>query len=376
MRFIHLSDLHLGKRVNGFSMLEDQKYILNEIMKIIDNENVESVIIAGDIYDKDVPPTEATQLFDDFLFKISKRNLQTFVISGNHDSAQRIAFGGRLFDKSGIHISPVFTGKIEPITIEDEFGKINIFMLPFIKPANVKQFYKDEEIKSYNDAIKIVIDNLDIPQMDRNILVTHQFVTGAITSDSEELSVGGTDNVDANNFEKFDYVALGHIHSPQKMIRETIRYCGTPLKYSFSEARNKNSVTIVDFYEKGNIDIKTIPLTPLRDLREIKGTYLEVTNRENYINTNTDDYIHITLTDEEDIPDVINKLRIIYKNLMKIDYDNKRTQSSNIIEKVKNIENKSPFDLFEEFYEKQNNSEMNQTQKDYIKNLIEKIWEA
>ena len=376
MKFLHLSDLHIGKRVNEFSMLEDQEYILTKIINIIDEEKPNAVVIAGDVYDKSVPSAEAVQLFDDFLCRLAKRKLQVFVISGNHDSAERMAFGGRLMDISGVHMSPVYNGKVEAISLDDEFGKVNFFMLPFVKPANVRRFFEDAEIESYTDAVRVAVENMNVNADERNVIVTHQFVTGAEKCESEEISVGGSDNVDASVFDCFDYVALGHIHGPQNIGSERVRYCGTPLKYSFSEAKHKKSVTVVEMSEKGSLEIRTVALDPKRDMREIKGTYAEITLKDNYINTNTDDYMHITLTDEEDIPDAIGKLRVIYPNLMKLDYDNKRTRSSAKLDIIENIEQRSPLDLFAEFYEKQNNQPMTDGQTEFMKSLIESIWEG
>ena len=376
MKFMHLSDLHIGKRVNEFSMLEDQEYILTKIINIIDDEKPDAVVIAGDVYDKSVPSAEAVQLFDDFLCRLAKRKLQVFVISGNHDSAERMAFGGRLMDISGVHMSPVYNGKVEAISLDDEFGRVNFFMLPFVKPANVRRFFEDAQIESYTDAVRVAVENMNVNTDERNIIVTHQFVTGAEKCESEEISVGGSDNVDASVFDCFDYVALGHIHGPQNIGSERIRYCGTPLKYSFSEAKHKKSVTVVEMGEKGSLEIRTVALEPKRDMREIKGKYAEITLKENYADTNTDDYMHITLTDEEDIPDAIGKLRVIYPNLMKLDYDNKRTRSSAKLDIIENIEQRSPLDLFAEFYEKQNNQPMTDDQSEFMKSLIESIWEG
>ena len=376
MKFLHLSDLHIGKRVNEFSMLEDQEYILTKIINVIDDEKPDAVVIAGDVYDKSVPSAEAVQLFDDFLCRLAKRKLQVFVISGNHDSAERMAFGGRLMDISGVHMSPVYNGKVEAISLDDEFGRVNFFMLPFVKPANVRRFFEDAQIESYTDAVRVAVENMNVNADERNIIVTHQFVTGAEKCESEEISVGGSDNVDASVFDCFDYVALGHIHGPQNIGSERIRYCGTPLKYSFSEAKHKKSVTVVEMGEKGSLEIRTVALEPKRDMREIKGKYAEITLKENYADTNTDDYMHITLTDEEDIPDAIGKLRVIYPNLMKLDYDNKRTRSSAKLDIIENIEQRSPLDLFAEFYEKQNNQPMTDDQSEFMKSLIESIWEG
>ena len=378
MKFIHISDLHLGKRVNEFSMLEDQEFILTKIINIIDLQKADGVIIAGDIYDKAVPSAEAVELFDDFLFRLSSRNLKVFVISGNHDSAERIAFGGRLMDKSGIYMSPVYNGEVKPITLTDAFGEIKVYMLPFIKPSNVKRFFPEKEISSYNDAVKTAVDAIDKDESKRNILITHQFVTGALRTESEDISVGGTDNVDASVFGGFDYVALGHIHRSQKCGGgEYIRYSGTPLKYSFSEASDKKSVTVVEIKAKGNISLDFIELTPMRDMVEIKGSYEELTLKSFWENTSyNEDYMHVTLTDEEDIPDVLTKLRVIYKNIMKLDYDNKRTRSANEIGGAERVSEKSPYQHFSDFYELQNGAPLSEEQADFITDIIEQIWEG
>lgn len=375
MKFIHLSDLHLGKRVYDFNMLEDQKYILNEILKVIDSEAPDAVLIAGDIYDKSVPSTEAVELLDEFLFRLSGRELQVFLISGNHDSAERLAFASRLIAPAGIHIAPVYKGAIEPVVLEDAKGPVNIYLLPFVKPAHVRRFFPDEKIESYTDAIRVVVDALEINRAERNILVTHQFITGAARSDSEEISVGGTDNVDASVFDGFDYVALGHIHGPQNIGSARIRYCGTPLKYSFSEAKHEKSVTVIEMEEKESLSVRTVPLRPLRDLREIEGTYEELTYRPNYEGTAIEDYLHITLTDEEDIPDAIGKLRLIYPNLMCLDYNNSRTRAAGMLSDLEDLEHKSPLVLFGEFYQQQNGRPMSDEQEKFTREIMEKIWE-
>lgn len=376
MKILHLSDLHIGKRVNDFSMLEDQEYILKKILNIIDEHMPKAVLIAGDVYDKSVPSAEAVQLFDDFLVSLSERELKTFIISGNHDSPERLAFGARLMNPSGIYISPVYKKGSTPVVLEDEFGELFIYMLPFIKPAHVRAQFPDLEIGSYNDALKAALEDLNPDENKRNILITHQFVTGAVKSDSEEMSVGGSDNIDGTLFNKFEYVALGHIHRPQKMLRDTIRYSGTPLKYSFSEAKHQKSVTIIDFNEKNNIEISEIPLVPKRDMKEIKGKYLDITAKSYYENTNREDYLRITLTDEEEIPEALGKLRVIYPNIMKLDYDNTRTRKGITISEGPSIEKKSPTDLFSEFYQFQNNQSLNEEQEKLLKELVEKIWEG
>ena len=423
MKFIHLSDLHLGKRVNGYSMLEDQEYILNEIKAVITAEMPDAVLIAGDVYDKPVPPAEAVRLFDDFLVQLSRWGLKVFVISGNHDSPERIAFGSRLMDASGIYLSPVYDGTVTPVSLHDTYGVVDVYMLPFLKPAHVRRFYETEteQIRSYTDAMQTAISHLPLDHTRRNVLITHQFVTGSVRAESEEISVGGSDNIDASVFAPFDYVALGHLHTPQNCgqtaptgaaessadeqsgaphdtessaneqtgaTRDTplsaveqigatrIRYCGTPLKYSFSEAKDRKSVTVIELCEKGNLHIHTVPLKPLHDLVELKGTYDTVTARSFYEGTSwQEDYTHITLTDEEDIPDAIGKLRAIYHHLMKLDYDNKRTRSSSEITADLAVEEKTPIQLFSDFYELQNNQPLNEEQATFLNGLIETIWE-
>lgn len=376
MKIIHLADLHIGKRVNEFSMIDDQKYILNQILKIIDKEKPDAVIIAGDVYDKQVPSIEAVELLDSFISDISKRKTTTFIISGNHDSAERLAFGSSLMAMGKIYISPVYNGKISKYTLKNDFGSANFYLLPFVKPSHVKRFFPDEKIESYTDAIKVVVDNLKLDTSEINILIAHQFVTGASRTESEEISVGGLDNVDASVFEDFDYVALGHIHRPQKIGTERIRYCGTPLKYSFSEVNDAKSVSIIEINSKEDFNLRTIPLIPKRDMRKIRGTYEELITKTSYENTNTDDYIHVTLTDEFNVVDAIQKLRVIYKNIMKLEYDNIRTRESrkiNLDNMV--IENKNPLEIFSEFYKLQNNKEMNDEQKEIIKKIMEEVWE-
>lgn len=451
MKFIHLADLHIGKRVNAFPMLEDQRYILKQILTILREEQPDGgVILAGDIYDKAIPSAEAVELFDEFLTELAALRLRVFVIAGNHDSPERIAFGNRLMDRSGIYLSPVYDGHVKRITCPDTISSVpqsadnaadlqagtrpaastsaaasaigtppvDVYLLPFLKPANVRRFYPEETIESYTDAMRVAIAHMDIDPTHRNLLVTHQFVTGASRSDSEDISVGGTDNVDASVFAPFDYVALGHLHGPQQVrfqpapeedaadqdanlaassadrsessasaventtVGPVIRYAGTPLKYSFSEARHHKSVTVVEIGEKkadGVVDvcIGTRELRPLHDMREIRGSYEELTLRANYEGTATDDYIHATLTDEIEVPDAARHLQVIYPNLMKLDYDNARTRGrgSERLE-LEQLEEKSPLDLFSELFEKQNHKDMTEEQARYVQAQMEKIWEA
>ena len=376
MKIIHLSDLHLGKRLNEYSLIEDQAYILEECLRIVQEEKPDAVILAGDIYDKAVPPAEAVTLFDGFLVRLAESGARVFVISGNHDSPERLAFAGRLVNASGVHLAPVYDGKVEPVRLTDAWGPVNFYMLPFLKPAQVRRWFPDREIGSYTDALRAAVEEMHMDRGERNVLITHQFVTGAARSESEEVSVGGADNVDAEVFDGIDYVALGHIHGPQNIGSERIRYCGTPLKYSFSEAKHVKSLTVAELREKGELRLRTVPLVPLRDLRELKGSYMELTARSFYAGTATGDYLHITLTDEEDIPDAVSKLRIIYPNLMKLDYDNRRTRSGGLTGGAENVEEKTPLELFGELYEKQNGMPLSEEQTRYTLDLIESIWEG
>ena len=374
MKLIHLSDLHIGKRVNEVSMIEDQEYMLLQILKIIDDEKANAVLIAGDVYDKSVPSAEAVTLFDDFLCRLAKRKVPVLIISGNHDSPERLAFGNRLMEESGIFISPVYDGSVSTFTLSDEYGDVDFWLLPFLKPAHVKRYFPDAGIESYTDAIRAAVEHMGIDTAVRNVLLTHQFVTGAATCESEEISVGGSDNVDASVFADFDYVALGHIHGPQNIGSNRIRYCGTPLKYSFSEEAHHKSVTVVNLGKKGDLELQLRPLTPRHDLRSIRGTFEELTSKSFYEGTATDDYLHIMLTNEEDVPEAIGKLRVIYPNLMKLSYDNTRTNQ--VIEGAEDVQRKSPLELFDELYELQNNQPMSEEQRSFTQELIESIWEG
>lgn len=371
MKLFHLSDLHLGKRLWEFSLLEDQKYILDEIISLAETERPDGVLIAGDIYDKSVPPAEAVELFDDFLYRLSGTGTKVFLISGNHDSAERVSFGGRMMEGSGIYVSRCYGGDIRPITLKDGDAFVDIWLLPFIKPGNVRRF-SEEPVESYTDAVRIAVGRMPIDRTHRNVLVCHQFVTGANRCDSEEISVGGTDNVDATVFEPFDYVALGHIHGPQN-VGENARYSGSPLKYSFSEISHEKSVTVVEF--DGGMSYRTIPLKPLREVAEIKGKYDELVMRSHYEGKGDREcYVHAILTDEEDVPDAVMKLRTVYPFLAKLDYDNLRTRSNAELA-VEEQALKQPFELFSDFYFQQNNQAMSEEQAALVQELLAEIGE-
>ncbi len=376
MKLIHMSDLHLGKRVNEFSMIEDQKYILKEILTIINSEKPDGILIAGDVYDRSIPSEDAIMLWDEFLVSLVKKNIPVYAISGNHDSAVRFSDHSTLVEASGVFLAPEYNGNANCHKLKAGDTEVNIYLLPFIKPAVVKHLFEDEEISSYTDACRVAVGHMNVDDSKINILVAHQFVTGAARCDSEEVSVGGLDNVDASVFDPFDYVALGHIHGKQKIGRDTLRYCGTPLKYSFSEKDHVKSLTVIEISGKEKIDIREIPLKPLHDLRQIRGTYEELMLKKNYENTATEDYIHAVLTDENDVLDAMARMRIVYSNIMQLTYDNKRTRSNRTIEDLKTVEDKAPIDLFGEFYEQQNNQPMTDEQREFVMDCIESIWKA
>ena len=379
MKLIHLSDLHLGKRVNEFSMIEDQKYILNQILSIIDEEQPDGILLAGDLYDRPVPSAEAVQLLDSFLTRLAKRKIPVYAISGNHDSAERIAFGSHIMSSSGICMSPVYDGKTAKYCLMDNYGEVWIHLLPFIRPAVVRHVFAGEEgaeeIRTYQEAVQAAVEHMDLDTEKRNVLVAHQFVVGAMSCDSEEITVGGIDQIEGAVFRDFDYVALGHIHSPQNVGNDRIRYCGTPLKYSFSEAGQQKSVTVVELGEKGTLEVREIQLKPFRDMRKLKGTYMAITSLSNYQDSKTVDYVQITLTDEEDIVDGMQKLRTIYPNLLGLSYDNLRTRTQQTIDFDNKIKQKSEKQLFEELYEKQNNQPMSIEQKQFVTELFTRLQE-
>ena len=380
MRILHLADLHLGKILQEESLLEDQKYMLEEIIKKVQEENIEIILISGDIYDRSIPQTDAVDMLDYFLNKLIKDlKKQVFIISGNHDSKEILGFGNKIFENDGLYISSKYEGQIKKVELQDEYGKLNIYLLPFIKPVEVKKYFEDE-ILSYDETIKKIIEKENIDETQRNIILTHQFVTcigeEVERTDSETISLGGIDNVDISNYDKFDYVAIGHVHRPQRIGRDTARYAGTMLKYSFSEVNHKKTIPIIDFKEKGNINIKLVELTPLRDMREIKGPIEELTKKENYKNTNTEDYIKAIITNEEPVYDAIGQIRKVYPNVLKLEIQNSKSSVSQNDEKEKelqNIKNKSEVELFNEFYKFQNYTELNDEQTQVIENIVKEI---
>lgn len=374
MKILHLADLHIGKIIYEQSLLEDQEYMLKQIEKIIEKEKIEAVLISGDIYDRSIPPADAVEVLDKFLNSLIKiLKVKVFIISGNHDSKERLNFGSKIFENDGLYIQTTYNGRIRKVELDE---KINIYMLPFIKPIEVKQYFENEKIETYNDAIKNIIENEKLDKTKINILMAHQFVTSGTTNpetcESETINVGGLDNVDASNFSEFDYVALGHIHGPQKIGEEKIRYSGTMLKYSFSEVNHHKSVVIIEI-KNGKVDFKLEPLIPLRDMRKIQGPIEELVKKENYEGTNQQDYIKAIITNEEAIYDAIGQIRKIYPNTLSLDILNSKSYNSDMnIENFEKIKEKSEFELFNDFYEFQNSVRLDEEQSEIIKKVIEK----
>lgn len=393
MRFIHLADLHIGKTVHEFSMLDDQRHILNQVVSEMDQMKqegrpVNAVLVAGDVFDRSVPSADALSVFDAFLNELAARELPVYIISGNHDSAERLAFGQQFMEKGGIFFSrPLNHACVDPDdpldyhVLCDEFGEVRIYMLPFIRPIQVRQLYPEAEIHTWTDAVREVLRHVPLDPTKRNVLMAHQFVTGAETCDSEELSIGGADNVSADVFDAFDYVALGHLHGPQRATREHIRYAGSPLKYSFSEERHHKSFPVVTFGEKRDAglcapEIELVPLKAKRDLKTIKGTYMDLTSSAYYKRLNREHYYRVVLTDEMDQVDAIRKLRTIYPNIMLLQYDNLRTRGEGRQEiAAVDSDNHTPLELAELLYEKIQSQPMNEQQRAYLADVMERVFD-
>ena len=372
MKLFHLSDLHLGKRVYAFSMLQDQRYVLKQVCALAEKHQPDGILLSGDLYDKPIPPVEAVQLLDEFLTKMQQMGIAVYAISGNHDSAGRVDFGSRILQQQNLHICGAFDGKLYHVSKEDAFGEIHFYLLPFLKPATVSAFREGGESLTYAEAVKWALETMDIDTTKRNVLLAHQFVTWKGTaeeSDSETKTLGGVDEMDASLFFDFDYVALGHLHSPQRIGRDTIRYGGSPLKYSFSELRQKKGVTLVEIQEKGNITTEFLPLEPLHPLREIKGTLADLLEAAEEAG-GSEDYVRAILTDEGAVYDPVGRLRVYYPNLMTLEMAQRGERQEDFSLQL-NQEQLSGPALFAGFFEKQNDREMSEAQKA----LVEKIWQ-
>lgn len=373
MKLLHLADLHIGKIIYEQSLLDDQKYMLKEIVKIVDTEKVDAVLLSGDIYDRSVPPADAVDVLNNFLNMLIKiLKVKVFMISGNHDSKERLNFGSQIFENDGLYIQTSYDGKIRCIELSDN---INIYMLPFIKPIEVKQYFENEKLDTYDEAMKLIMKKEDLDDEKVNVLMAHQFVTAGNkdpeTCESETINVGGVENVDSSNFEKFDYVALGHIHGPQRIGKDTIRYAGTMLKYSFSEVNHNKSAVLVNIKSKEKIEYRLISLKPMRDMRVIKGPIEELLNEDNYKDTNTQDYIKAIITNKEAIYDAIGQIRRVYPNTLSLEISNIKSSIQNVeLENIENLKQKDEFELFDDFYEFQNNVRLDEEQKEIIKDII------
>lgn len=380
MKVLHVSDLHIGKRVNGMSMLDDQRYILRQILDIAEKRQVSVLLIAGDVYDKASPSAEAVTVFDAFLTDAVAAGLRVLAIPGNHDSAERIAYAQGLLEKQGVCLPPVYAGEVERVELEDEHGPVEFWLLPFLKPGDVRRFFPDEEIgDDYSAALRAVLGACDIDQGKRNVVLSHQLVTAYGTAPDradDEIKLGGMDNVDVSVYDAFDYVALGHVHRPQRVGRDTVRYSGSPLKYSFSEARYGKSVALVELGEKkpGDdvgecVSFELIPLVPLHDVREVRGALADVLAMGA-----ESDYLHITLSDEHPQLDAMAKIHEVFPNAMMLDYDNvtlliDRPQT----QLTADPDSMDTLDLFSAFYESQVGNPLDDEQRDFARKLIAKV---
>lgn len=369
MKLLHLSDLHLGKRVFELSMLEEQRHILEQALELA--RQADATIIAGDIYDRQVPPAEAVALFDSFLTRMSEQGSPVLFIAGNHDSAERMAFGANLMNASGVYASPVYDGHARCVTLPDEYGPVNVYLLPFVKPVHVRAALERPEIEGYTPALAAAIGEMDVDPAARNVLVAHQFVTGGERSESEEIAVGGLDNVDAQVFDAFDYVALGHLHRAQSLCGGRVRYSGAPLPYAFSEVGREKGALLVTLGPKGELDVQPRALEPLHRMRRLRGAFDELSRGEA-----SEDYLQITLTDEDDIPDAAARLSALYPNLLQLLYDNARTRAAAADFSRQALARREPLELFGELYAMQNGAPMEEAQRAYLAGVIERIWEG
>ena len=371
MKIMHLADLHLGKRINGYALTEDQTYILKDILEIADKEDVDVCLIAGDIYDRSIPPVDAVKLLNDFLRALTERHIKVCMISGNHDSAERIAFAGDLLKESGVFVSVPYEGKVRTAVIEDAYGEVCFYLLPFIKPGHVRSAFGNEKIRTYTEAVRAAIEEMKIDRDKRNVLLSHQFVTGSLVSDSEEISIGGLDNVDGEVYRGFDYVALGHLHRAQKALDETIRYAGTPLKYAFTE--NDKTVTIVEMKNKGEVSYHQVKLHPKRQMRVLEGMFDALVAESQNAEQSCEDYLKVILNDEEDVPDAFHRLKAVYPNLMQMIYRNTRTEKESSFAEETIERRLSPVEYARDLYAEQNNKEMTEGQKKILERLIEEV---
>ena len=377
MKFLHLSDLHIGKSVNGFSMIDEQKHAFEQVAGYITTERPAAVLIAGDVYDRAIPGVEAVRVFDDFLTALAHEGVVVMLISGNHDSPERLTYASRLLSERRLFLCGAFDGRLQTITLSDAFGEVSFWLLPFIKPSSVRGVFDAREFESYDETVAAVLETAEIDYTARNVLVSHQYYAKSgvtpIRSDSELDPVGGLDAVDAELIQRFDYAALGHLHGSQNVGSEHIRYCGSPVKYSFSEWRQEKSVTVVELGAKGHMTIRSLPLTPLHDMREIRGKLDTLTSDSVSSLADREDYLRVVLTDEEEIIDPMGKLRAVYPNIMSLGFANSRTDIDihAVMTETEIIERLSPYDLFGEFFLDVQGSTMSAEQAAIVRGLLE-----
>lgn len=377
MRFLHLSDLHVGKRVNEFPMLEDQRHILRQVVDLAVERAADAVLIAGDLYDKSAPSAEAVALVDWFLDALVGAGLKVLAVAGNHDSAERVAYASGLLARQGVHLSPVYDGRIASVSLPDAFGEVTFWLVPFLKPASVRPFFSDVQVETYTDALRTALGSCAIDPAQRNVVLSHQFVTcGAEPTErtDSELSLGGIDNVDASVYDLFDYAALGHVHRPQRVGRDEVRYAGSPLKYSFSEIPGTKSVPVVDLGPKGSVSIELVELVPLHDMRRIHGPLEALVDPSVVGGADPADYLRVILTDEQPVLDALARLRAVYPNVMAVEYDNARTRATGGRGEeaaLCDVDERSPFELFSAFYERQNGAALSEGQCRVVREALE-----
>ena len=371
MKIMHLGDLHIGKSLGDFDLYEDQKYILEQILNLIKEKSVDVLLIAGDVYDKAIPGEKSVQLLDYFLKRLVETGIKTYMISGNHDSDERLNFGSSLFESNNIYINSKFNGILKKYSLYDEFGELNIYLLPFVKASQVQHFFPEEKIDSYDMAVRTIIKHSDFDACKRNILVAHQFVAGKEDPEiagSEGLSVhnvGMVEKIGYGSLAEFDYVALGHIHSPQAVGLKHIRYCGSPIKYSLSEVNNNKSVPIITFKDKGEVLVEFAPLLPMRDIRHLKGNIKNLLDKKNISMEN--DFIYATLTNEDIVNDAMGIFREYYPNTVKIDYDNSHTKEIENVDITRITQNKTFDELIKDFYMQMYSCDMGEEELEIMK---------
>lgn len=376
MRFVHVGDLHLGKVVNGYSLLEDQRITLEHLLSDAEEAQAGAIVLSGDLYDRSMPSAEAVALLDWLFTEAADRGFEVIAIPGNHDSPERVAYGSALLERQGISVPPVFEGELASVCLEDDYGEVRFWLLPFLRPSGVRPHFPEAEIgSSYTEALRSVLEAAEVDPKARNVLVAHQFViAGGVEparSDSE-LSIGGVEGVDAALFEDFDYVALGHLHQPQQVGRPTVRYAGSLLKYSFSEARGQKSAVLVEMGPKGEVGVRLLPLRPPHDLREIKGPLAELVGEEALAAADPGDYIHAIITDDEPPADALAQLRAAFPRLMAMDVENASTLHHADLSHVEaSREVDDPLALFERFFEEQTALELTAEQRELLQEVFD-----